>query len=110
MKSFFFSLFQINQHTKWSAFQQERKDVTLISPPMVHHLAELTCSWMLTLFPRPVKTSEPCVLERRDTDTRDLPSIVSFHSSCARVVTSPDKTEPEVRVFTARSLLMRTSA
>jgi len=81
-----------------------------LAPVTMNQLVELTWSWMLILFPRPVRTSELCALERRDTDTRDLPSIVSSHSSCARVVTSPDKTEPEVRASTVRSSPMRTSA
>ena len=55
------------------------------------------------------RTSELCALARRDSVTRAPHSTVSSSSSCAKVVTSPTRTEPVANQFTAPSLPTRTS-
>ena len=55
------------------------------------------------------RTSELCALARRDSVTRAPHSTVSSSSSCAKVVTSPTRTEPVASQFTAPSLPTRTS-
>ena len=47
------------------------------------------CSFALTWFPRPLRTSAPCALERRALDSRGQLSTGSFPTSCARWFLEP---------------------
>merc|ERR1712002_347031 len=54
-------------------------------------LQPVVSSWssVRTSSHAPPRTSAPCALEKKVSATLDPPSTVSFHNSCARVVTSP---------------------
>mmetsp|Transcript_13899 Transcript_13899/g.33612 ORF Transcript_13899/g.33612 Transcript_13899/m.33612 type:complete len:101 (-) Transcript_13899:431-733(-) len=58
--------------------------------------------------PRLPRTSVLYALARRDSDTPDLPSTVSFLDSCAKEETSPTTMVPVESQSTATSLPMRT--
>ena len=61
-------------------------------------------------YPKLLRTSASCVLERLGSDTRVASSIASFHHSCSREVTSLRETEQVARASMVRNSQMRTSS
>ena len=87
------------------------------SPSATSPLAGLSWSSTLTLSPRLLRTSEPCVLERRELarvgspcTSRDPFSTELSLNLCSKVVTSPTLLALVVSQSTALSSLMRTSS